>query len=131
MGTAWNPHFFLFEVHIPTRHNQCRYIVLTTIILDDTDRQSSLGFMGIHPCIVSRLVTLVHAFACRVFVKTECAAYDNKCPCRSICEQLLKRPLKPSDNLMKFCCHGGSLPIAQLVAMGLSTHSGDIEAQVA
>ena len=29
---------------------------------------------------------------------------------RSACEQILGRRLRASDNLMKFCCHGGQLP---------------------
>jgi histone arginine demethylase JMJD6 len=30
---------------------------------------------------------------------------------RAMCENILKRPLRGSDNLMKFCCHGGRVPV--------------------
>mmetsp|Transcript_1925 Transcript_1925/g.3574 ORF Transcript_1925/g.3574 Transcript_1925/m.3574 type:complete len:344 (-) Transcript_1925:328-1359(-) len=30
---------------------------------------------------------------------------------RGNCEKILQRPLRGSDNLMKFCCHGGRIPV--------------------
>ena len=30
---------------------------------------------------------------------------------RSVCETILGRQLRACDNLMKFCCHGGDIPL--------------------
>ena len=42
------------------------------------------------------------------------AAYADR---RAACEELLGRPLKSTDNLMKFCCQGGKVQLASAAAV--------------
>lgn len=46
---------------------------------------------------------------------------------RTMCERILRRPLQASNNLMKFCCHGGKLPLNLAMKMLAAGDHSDSE----